>query len=72
MNTWQILCGVALAILRTLPEASVQCCVTSPPYWGLRDYGTALWEGGDRACAHSAPDDAGVPMPIPSVRRWGA
>lgn len=23
----------------TLPDASVQCCVTSPPYWGLRDYG---------------------------------
>jgi DNA modification methylase len=32
--------GDALAVLRTLPEASVQCCVTSPPYWGLRDYGT--------------------------------
>ena len=25
----------------------VQTCVTSPPYWGLRDYGTATWEGGD-------------------------
>lgn len=31
--------GDALASLRTLPDASVQCCVTSPPYWGLRDYG---------------------------------
>lgn len=31
--------GDALAVLRTLPEASVQCCVTSPPYWRLRDYG---------------------------------
>ena len=31
--------GDALAVLRTLPEASVQCCVTSPPYWNLRDYG---------------------------------
>ena len=31
--------GDALAVLRTLPEASVQCCVTSPPYYGLRDYG---------------------------------
>jgi site-specific DNA-methyltransferase (adenine-specific) len=27
--------------MRTLPEASVQMCVTSPPYWGLRDYGVA-------------------------------
>jgi DNA modification methylase len=26
-------------MLATLPEASVHCCVTSPPYWGLRDYG---------------------------------
>lgn len=31
--------GDALSVLRTLPDASVHCCVTSPPYWGLRDYG---------------------------------
>lgn len=31
--------GSALAVLRTLPSASVQCAITSPPYWGLRDYG---------------------------------
>lgn len=31
--------GDALDMLRTLPDQSVQCCVTSPPYWGLRDYG---------------------------------
>jgi DNA modification methylase len=30
----------------------VNCIVTSPPYWGLRDYGTATWEGGDAACDH--------------------
>jgi DNA modification methylase len=34
-----ILNGDALEMLRTLPDESVQCCVTSPPYWGLRDYG---------------------------------
>jgi DNA modification methylase len=28
-----------LEVLRELPSESVQCCVTSPPYWGLRDYG---------------------------------
>ena len=33
--------GDCLEVLRTLPEASVQCCVTSPPYYGLRDYGHA-------------------------------
>ena len=30
----------------------VQMCVTSPPYWGLLDYGTAKWEGGDVNCNH--------------------
>jgi DNA modification methylase len=31
--------GDALAVLRTMPDESVHCVVTSPPYWGLRDYG---------------------------------
>ena len=30
-----------------------QTCVTSPPYYGLRDYGTAKWDGGDVNCEHS-------------------
>lgn len=30
--------GDALSVLRRLPDTSVQCAVTSPPYWGLRDY----------------------------------
>ncbi len=34
-------CGSALDVLRTLPDCSVQCCLSSPPYWGLRDYGHA-------------------------------
>ena len=25
--------------LKQLPDNSINCCVTSPPYWGLRDYG---------------------------------
>lgn len=33
--------GEARAVLETLPASSVDCCVTSPPYWGLRDYGVA-------------------------------
>ena len=32
----------ALYALRELPEESVHCCVTSPPYYALRDYGLAL------------------------------
>jgi DNA modification methylase len=35
----QILVGDCRALLATLPERSVQTCVTSPPYFGLRDYG---------------------------------
>lgn len=35
----QIITGDAPEQLRLLPDASVNCCVTSPPYWGLRDYG---------------------------------
>lgn len=34
-----ILQGDCLEVLKTLPDESVHCCVTSPPYWGLRDYG---------------------------------
>lgn len=34
-----ILIGDALTKLKTLSDGAVRCCVTSPPYWGLRDYG---------------------------------
>ena len=33
--------GDALEVLRALPDGSINCCVTSPPYFGLRDYGVA-------------------------------
>ena len=36
-----------------LADSSVNCVVTSPPYYGLRDYGTAKWEGGDPECEHT-------------------
>jgi len=32
-------CGDCLEVLKTLPSESVDCCMTSPPYWALRDYG---------------------------------
>ena len=34
-----VLCGDALEMLKRLPDEYVQMCVTSPPYYGLRDYG---------------------------------
>jgi site-specific DNA-methyltransferase (cytosine-N4-specific) len=39
VSNTRILHGDALAMLRTLPSDSVDCCVTSPPYFALRDYG---------------------------------
>jgi len=39
VNSFSLLLGNCLDVLATLPDESVQCCVTSPPYWGLRDYG---------------------------------
>ncbi len=35
----QILVGDCIDMMRTLPDESVHTCVTSPPYYGLRDYG---------------------------------
>lgn len=50
LNTIHV--GDCRELLGKLPDDSVNCVVTSPPYWGLRDYGTATWEGGDAACEH--------------------
>jgi len=52
-NFGDIYNGHVLEVLRRLPDASVQCCVTSPPYWSLRDYGTPplVW-GGSPDCEH--------------------
>lgn len=40
-GAFTIYSGDALAVLRTLPDAFAHCCITSPPYYGLRDYGVA-------------------------------
>lgn len=40
--------GDALRVLRSLPSGSVHTCVTSPPYWGLRDYGVEGQLGRER------------------------
>jgi len=44
----------ALSGLRMLPDESIDCIVTSPPYWQMRDYGLdpILW-GGDDGCKHA-------------------
>ncbi len=49
----RIVHGDCREVLPTLPVDSFDCIVTSPPYWGLRDYGTATWEGGNPECDHA-------------------
>lgn len=57
----EIIQGDALTVLKTLGPESVDCVVTSPPYYHLRDYGTAEWEGGDDNCDHNPQrPDGGV------------
>lgn len=47
-------CGHILDVLKAMPSESIDLIVTSPPYWGLRDYGEAactVWDG-DPNCEH--------------------
>jgi site-specific DNA-methyltransferase (cytosine-N4-specific) len=67
VTLWQ---GDVLDVLPTLPAESVNCVVTSPPYYGLRDYGTGTWEGGGADCAHAKPlGDS--PLNANFNERWG-
>jgi DNA modification methylase len=48
----EIIHGNCLEVLKSLDENSIDCCVTSPPYWGLRDYGV-----GGQFGLESTPDE---------------
>lgn len=37
----KVIHGDSLEVLKSIPDGVIQCCMTSPPYWGLRDYGIA-------------------------------
>jgi site-specific DNA-methyltransferase (cytosine-N4-specific) len=80
VNEATLLVGDALERLRTLPAGVAQTCVTSPPYWGQRDYGTGAWEGGDPEHEHdrvlsragrggsgSEPKRAAFPRDVPAA-----
>jgi DNA modification methylase len=56
--TAQLYQGDCIETMRGLPDGCVQTCVTSPPYYGLRDYGTATWEGGSAECDHRKNPEA--------------
>lgn len=53
LGKYRLYQGDVMDGLSKIPNGKIQCCVTSPPYFGLRDYGTAKWEGGDPGCDHS-------------------
>lgn len=59
-ETVRLFLGDVLFALRQMPSKSVHCVVTSPPYWGLRDYGTGVWYGGDESCDHRRPPLGGT------------
>ena len=49
-----IYCGNVLTELKKIPKESIDCIITSPPYFGLRDYGKEtriIWDG-DENCVH--------------------
>lgn len=59
----QFIVGNAIDVLRDLDDDSIDLVVTSPPYWGLRDYGSgtdAIW-GGDGECVHQFWPDVRQP-----------
>jgi len=54
METNKIICGDTLTTLKDMSNGCVDTIITSPPYWGLRDYGDetkTIW-GGDKDCEH--------------------
>ncbi len=50
--TNKVFLGDCRDVLKEYPDKCVDTCITSPPYWGLRDYGTSTWVGGDKDCSH--------------------
>src|SRR3990167_148016 len=69
MKINQIICGDALTVLKTIPDNFVDCVVTSPPYWGLRDYGTAKWENGNKNCDHKISSNEYDPKRVESSHK---
>jgi len=54
---YDVLFGNCLETMNAIEDESIDTCITSPPYYGLRDYGTAEWEGGDPNCEHTVSMD---------------
>ncbi|XVV10878.1 hypothetical protein ACQP2X_39470 [Actinoplanes sp. CA-131856] len=52
MGPVELYLGDARQVLQDMPDRSIDCVATSPPFWELRDYGTGRWEGGRSDCDH--------------------
>jgi DNA modification methylase len=71
---FELICGHVTESLRAMPAESVHCAITSPPYWGLRSYGTEPQvHGGDPDCHHEWGDPERAPwanaLPGPNGRK---
>ena len=54
----KVMRGDVLDMLKEIEPESIQCCVTSPPYWGLRDY----WHGGQIGLEKTPDDNQTIKM----------
>jgi len=48
----KIICDDCLEVMKEMPDGCIDMCLTSPPYWGLRDYGIEQIFGGNKDCKH--------------------
>ena len=55
-----------------IENETIDCVVTSPPYWGLRDYGTEKWVDGDDSCTHIIRSEKRLNRQVKQVRNFGA
>lgn len=62
-----VICGDNREVMAQMPDGVFQTCITSPPYWSLRDYGLepTVWDG-DPECEH----EWGDVLPSPSDNHW--
>ena len=67
MVTDRIIHGDTLTVLKDMPSESIDCVITSPPYWGLRSYSTngQVW-GGSSECNH----EWGTELPARGKSNW--
>ncbi|KKN13092.1 hypothetical protein LCGC14_1009820 [marine sediment metagenome] len=68
--TVEIVCADARDALAAMPEGSVQTCITSPPYWGLRDYGLEPVVWGGEGCEHEWGEDLAGDTRTDNFKSW--